>query len=136
MMQDVSLVASLSRLVVVALLMAAVLMVLRRTTKRGRGVPKRGPKRTIELLDRQSLGKTQSIAVLRVYDSTLVVGVTDQRIELLTMVAEPDAEREFGDDDDLIDLAEVEFARASVRSSDGRDAGEQFFERLRRRSAR
>ena len=136
MMQDVSLVASLSRLVVVALLMAAVLLLLRRTTKRGRGAPKRGPKRTIELVDRQSLGKTQSIAVLRVYDSTLVVGVTDQRIELLTMVEEPDAELAARDDDDLIDLAEVELALASVRSSDSHDEGDQFFERLRRRSAR
>lgn len=138
MMQDVSLVASLSRLVVVALLMAAVLLVLRRTTSRGRAsAPKRGPKRTIELVDRQSLGKTQSVAVLRVNDSMLVVGVTEQRVELLTVLDQPAADHEVDFDEEMIDLAEVELVRASARGAHlYTDGGEQFFERLRRRSAR
>jgi flagellar biogenesis protein FliO len=137
-MQDVSLVASLSRLVVVALLMAAVL-VLRRTTSRGRaGAPKRGPKRAIELVDRQSLGKTQSVAVLRVNDCTLVVGVTDQRVELLTLLDTPESDALVEDDGEMIDLAQVEMARASVQGAYASfdDDGDQFFERLRRRSAR
>jgi flagellar biogenesis protein FliO len=139
MMKDVSLVASLSRLVVVALLMAGVLLLLRKTTKRGGATPKRGPKRAIELVDRQSLGKTQSIAVLRVHGCTLVVGVTEQRVEMLTLLEHPAPELDLDDDgNEMIDLAEIELARSSASgtSLSTDDGVDQFFERLRRRSAR
>ena len=126
MMQDVSLAAAFGRLLVVALLMAAVLLVLRRTSKRGRPMSRKGDARAIELVDRQSLGKTQSVAVLRVHDFTLVVGVTEQRVELLSMLdTMPAADRAAEADVDLFDLAGVD-----------RDDDEQFFERLRQRSAR
>ena len=126
MMQDVSLAAAFGRLLVVALLMAAVLLVLRRTSKRGRPMSRKGEVRAIELIDRQSLGKTQSVAVLRVHDFTLVVGVTEQRVELLSML-DPLPAADFGAavDADVFDLADVD-----------RDDDEQFFERLRQRSAR
>jgi len=126
MMQDVSLAAAFGRLLVVALLMAAVLLVLRRTSRRGRPMSRKGDARAIELVDRQSLGKTQSVAVLRVHDFTLVVGVTEQRVELLSMLdMMPAADRAAEADVDLFDLAGVD-----------RDDDEQFFERLRQRSAR
>ncbi len=126
MMQDVSLAAAFGRLLVVALLMAAVLLVLRRTSKRGRPMSRKGDARAIELVDRQSLGKTQSVAVLRVHDFTLVVGVTEQRVELLSMLdTMPAADGAAEADVDLFDLAGVD-----------RDDDEQFFERLRQRSAR
>jgi len=125
MMQDVSLAAAFGRLAVVAVLMVAVLLILRRTSKRGRSTSKRGQARAIELVDRQPLGKTQSVAVLRVHDYTLVVGVTEQRVELLGML-EPPADQFVPVDDDVLDLARFE------RDDDG----DRFFERLRDRSAR
>lgn len=134
MMEDVSLAAAFGRLLVVAVLMAAVLLVLRRTTKRGSTSPrKRGGTsgRAIELVDRQALGKTQSVAVLRVHDTTLVVGVTDQRIELLATLDPAYEDASIGDldldgDDDFVDLTGYEL----------RDDDEEFFAKLRRRSAR
>lgn len=124
MMQDVSLAAAFGRLAIVAVLMAAVLLVLRRTTKRGRVSTKRAGSRSIELIDRQPLGKTQSVAVLRVQDYTIVVGVTEQRIELLATL---DAPIDAPDDGDLLDLTGFD-----VRD----DGDDEFFERLSRRSAR
>jgi flagellar biosynthetic protein FliO len=126
MMQDVSLAAAFGRLLIVALLMAGVLYLLRRTSARGRRVTKRGPQRAIELLDRQSLGKAQSVAVLRVHGCTLVVGVTDHRVELLTVFDPPEDQVESRTEEIDIDLARLDMDR------DGAD----FFERLRSRSAR
>lgn len=126
MMQDVSLAAAFGRLAIVAVLMAAVLLVLRRTTKRGRTTVKRGAKRAIELVDRQPLGKTQSVAVVRVHDYTLVIGVTEHRVELLSLLEPPLDAYSAADDGDVLDLARFENA----------DDGDDFFERLRERSAR
>jgi flagellar biosynthetic protein FliO len=126
MMQDVSLAAAFGRLAIVAVLMAAVLLVLRRTTKRGRASNKRAGTRSIELIDRQPLGKTQSVAVLRVQDYTIVVGVTEQHVELLATLDAPIDDAR--DDGDLLDLTGFD-----VRDDDGDD---DFFERLSRRSAR
>lgn len=134
MMQDVSLAAAFGRLLVVAVLMAAVLLVLRRTAKRGTASPrKRGTSsaRAIELVDRQALGKTQSVAVLRVHDTTLVVGVTEQRIDLLATLdpAFEDVSLDDADldrDEELLDLTGYQL----------RDDDEEFFTKLRRRSAR
>jgi flagellar biogenesis protein FliO len=128
MMQDVSLVAAFSRLAVVAVLMVVVLLVLRRTTDKRRSVSKRDSSRAIQLIDRQPLGKTQSVAVLRVHDYTLVVGVTDQRVELLGLLDPPMDHFEPADHDDrVLDLSHIE------RDDDD---GERFFERLRERSVR
>ena len=132
MMQDVSLAAAFGRLLVVAVLMAVVLLVLRRISKRGRNTVKRGSKRAIELVDRQPLGKTQSVAVLRVHDYTLVVGVTEQRVELLGMLESPRDEFVAASDDQRIDLTRYESARHDYALDDG----DHFFERLRERSAR
>ena len=126
MMQDVSLAAAFGRLAIVAVLMAAVLLVLRRTTKRGRTTVKRGAKRAIELVDRQPLGKTQSVAVVRVHDYTLVIGVTEHRVELLSLLEPPLDAYSAADDGDVLDLARFE----------NTDDGDDFFERLRERSAR
>jgi flagellar biogenesis protein FliO len=128
MMQDVSLVAAFSRLAVVAVLMVVVLLILRRTTDKRRNVSKRNSSRAIELVDRQPLGKTQSVAVLRVHDYTLVVGVTEQRVELLGLLEPPvDHFEPAGHDDEILDLSLIE------RDDDD---GERFFERLRQRSVR
>ncbi len=126
MMQDVSLAAAFGRLAIVAVLMAAVLLVLRRTTKRGRNTVKRGTKRAIELVDRQPLGKTQSVAVVRVHDYTLVIGVTEHRVELLSLLEPPLDAYSAAHDGEVLDLAHFENA----------DDGDDFFERLRERSAR
>jgi flagellar biogenesis protein FliO len=137
MMQDISLAASFGRLAVVAALMAAVWFLLRRVTRKGGSNVARAKKeRVLELVDRQVLGKSQSVAVFSLQqDYTLVVGVTEQRVELLTIlepgdrtpaVAERDRPAVDNADDDIIDLARIELDADT----------ERFLNRLRNRSAR
>jgi flagellar protein FliO/FliZ len=55
----------------------------------GRRIPKRRRPRKrnrLEVLARQSLGKNASVAVVRVGDRTLIVGVTDMNVQLLSEV--------------------------------------------------
>lgn len=134
MMQDVSLAAAFGRLLIVAVLMAAVLLVLRRTAKgkTSARAKRHGGSRAIEIVDRQALGKTQSVAVLRVHDTTLVVGVTEQRIDLLATLdpAYEDAGYDDRADDDLDD------ALIDLTGYELRDDDDEFFAKLRRRSAR
>lgn len=47
------------------------------------------PTRVLEVLARQPLGKSAGVAVLRVGDRTVLLGVTDQRVELLGEVTLP-----------------------------------------------
>lgn len=138
MMQDVSLAASFGRLAVVAALMVAVFLVLRRLGRKGTKKLNRTKKeRALELVDRQALGKAQSVAVFTLQgEYTLVVGVTEHRVELLTMLepgergpvesARAETGIEHTDDDDIIDLARIELDADT----------ERFLNRLRNRSAR
>lgn len=48
----------------------------------GRRVPRRRPR--LEVIARQQLGKTASVAVVRVADRTLLLGVTDSAVQLLS----------------------------------------------------
>jgi flagellar biogenesis protein FliO len=141
MMQDVSLAASFGRLGVVAALMVAVFFLLRRVSGKGRSKTTRAAERPLELIDRQALGKSQSVAVFKLHDYTLVVGVTEQRVELLSLIdpaegetrmipAEPSTHAAHAADheiaDDVLDLARIELD----------DETERFLDRLRSRSAR
>ena len=136
MMQDISLAASFGRLAVVTALMVAVWFLLRRVTRKNGSKAARAKKeRVLELVDRQVLGKSQSVAVFSLQqDYTLVVGVTDQRVELLTLIepgdrspAETDRDLPAIDTaDDIIDLARIELDADT----------ERFLNRLRTRSAR
>ncbi len=138
MMQDISLAAAFGRLAIVAVLMAAVLLVLRRTTKRGRVTSKRSNARAIELIDRQNLGKAQSVAVIRVQDHTLVLGVTEQRVELIATLPPVDdlADPAFDDDDRYDDRSYADEELLDLRGFEIRDDGDDFFQRLTRRSGR
>ena len=144
MMQDVSLAASFGRLGVVVALMVAVFFVLRRIG------PKAGPRtakakaRVLELVDRQALGKGQSVAVFKLHEYTLVVGVTEQRVELLSLldpvegvhgsdtfdapapVSVRGVETTDEETDEVLDLARIELDAET----------ERFLNRLRTRSAR
>jgi flagellar biogenesis protein FliO len=135
-MQDISLAASFGRLAVVAALMAALWFLLRRVSREsGSKVARARKERALELVDRQVLGKSQSVAVFSLQQEyTLVVGVTEQRVELLTIL-EPsdrrpaDAWRDLSGADaatDIIDLARIELDADT----------ERFLDRLRNRSAR
>lgn len=140
-MQDVSLAAAFGRLAIVAVLMAAVLLVLRRTTTRGRVPSKRSNGRAIELIDRQNLGKAQSVAVIRVQDHTLVLGVTEQRVELIATLPPVDdlADPAFDDrydDRSYGDGAYEDAELLDLRGLEVRDDGDDFFRRLTRRSGR
>jgi flagellar protein FliO/FliZ len=73
----VELLRVLGSLAVVLLLMWAAARVLRRTTT-GRATG------SLEVLARQPLSRTASLAVVRVGDRALVVGIADQRVSLLT----------------------------------------------------
>jgi flagellar biogenesis protein FliO len=138
MMQDVSLAASFGRLGVVAALMVAVFFLLRRVSGKGGAKATRSTARPLELIDRQALGKSQSVAVFKLHDYTLVVGVTEQRVELLSLIDPNDGEPHVADvepagltldratTDEVIDLARIELD----------DDTERFLDRLRSRSAR
>jgi flagellar protein FliO/FliZ len=64
--------------------------------KRGRRVADESTR--LELLSRQPLGKTAAVAVVRVGERTLLLGVTDSEIRLLSELGEP-AENEILPDD-------------------------------------
>lgn len=110
-MADVSLVQALLRVVLVFALLAVTLHVVGRMTGRrpGRGgvVLRRGSmreRRAVEVIDRQSLGRTASLALVRIGDRHVALGVTDQRVSLLAEVPH-------------LDSADRPSATASFRSS-------------------
>ena len=85
-MEDISVVALLSRLalsmaVVLSLLFVAARFVRRRGLSSGRagGVTSR-----IEVLARQGLGRTSSVQLVRVGGKTLVLGVTESSVSVLS----------------------------------------------------
>lgn len=120
-MGDPSLLSALVRVAIVMALLFGTLRVIGRITGRrapggGRGVVRRnlggggGDRRMVEVLDRQSLGKTTSIALVRIGDRRVALGVTDQRVDvLLQLDPEPPALEALDDADvgeviDVIDL--------------------------------
>lgn len=97
-MGDASLLQALLRVVLVFALLAATLHVVGRITgrrpARGGLVLRRGSvreRRTVEVIDRQSLGRTASLALVRIGDRHVALGVTDQRVSLLAEVPHLDA---------------------------------------------
>ncbi|HVM41057.1 MAG TPA: flagellar biosynthetic protein FliO [Acidimicrobiia bacterium] len=86
-MEDVSLLSLFGRLVislaVVLVLMALLAKVMRKRMVPGTGRRKR-PGQLIEVVARQQLGRNASIALVRVGASELLVGVTDQQVNLIT----------------------------------------------------
>jgi flagellar protein FliO/FliZ len=120
-MGDPSLFSALVRVAIVMALLFGTLRVIGRITGRrapggGRGVVRRnlgggaGTRRLVEVLDRQNLGKTTSIALVRIGDRRVALGVTDQRIDvLLQLDPEPEAleapdDADHGEVIDVIDL--------------------------------
>lgn len=86
-MEDVSVLSLLGRLIFslafVLILMAVAARILRNRTMPGVGRP--GSRRDVlRILARQPLSRSASVAIVQAGDRALVVGVTDQRIELLT----------------------------------------------------
>jgi flagellar protein FliO/FliZ len=84
--EDVSLVALLSRLalslaVVFGLMFVAARLLRRRGLASGRAGAVSG---RIEVLARQGLGRTSSVQLVRVGGKTLVLGVTDSAVSVLT----------------------------------------------------
>lgn len=84
-MEDVSVVALLGRLAVslgvVFALMALAGKVLRR---RGLGTKGTGATSRIEVLARQGLGRTASVQLVRIGGKTLVLGVTETQVSVLS----------------------------------------------------
>jgi flagellar protein FliO/FliZ len=125
-MGDPSLLSALVRVAIVMALLFGTLRVIGRITGRrapggGRGVVRRnlgggaGGRRLVEVLDRQNLGKTTSIALVRIGDRRVALGVTDQRVDvLLQLDPEPEAlavpdELDDGEVIDVIDLTGSSF---------------------------
>jgi flagellar protein FliO/FliZ len=91
---DPSLVAALVRVVIVFGLLFAVLRVIGRVTgrtPRGRSKVGRGHRggRVVEILDRQSVGREATIAVVRIDGRRLAIGITEHQVQVLTEL-EPD----------------------------------------------
>ncbi len=105
-MEDISVVALLSRLalsmaVVLSLLFVAARVVRRRGLSSGRAGAVTG---RIEVLARQGLGRASSVQLVRVGGKTLVLGVTESSVSVLTEA------------DPL--LLEAELALAAVETAD------------------
>lgn len=86
-MEDVSVLSLLGRLVFslafVLVLMAVAARVLRNRTTPGLGRP--GARRDVlHVVARQPLTRTASVAIVKAGDRALVIGVTDQRVEVLS----------------------------------------------------
>ena len=102
-MSNASLGVSLARVVIVLGLLWGVMRVIRRVSGRSRGGgATRNSRRTctIELLNRRAVGRTASVAAVRVGAKMYVLGITDQRIEKLDECDAPefDLDIEFGSD--------------------------------------
>jgi flagellar biogenesis protein FliO len=83
---NASLGVALARVVIVLGLLWVVMRVIRRVSGRSRaGGATRSARRTctIELLNRRAVGRSASVAAVRVGTKMYVLGITDQRIEKL-----------------------------------------------------
>src|SRR3954447_21875070 len=63
--------------------LAAVLGVMWVIARRMRGSTKKRGTRLLEVLDRQQLSRNATVAVIRIGDQALVVGVTDNQVNVL-----------------------------------------------------
>jgi flagellar biogenesis protein FliO len=94
-MSDPSLTTTLVRVVIVFVLLIATMRVMARLTGRGRGRSsargragharsrRRHATRPIEILDRQALNRSATIAIVDVEGRRLALGITDQNVRLL-----------------------------------------------------
>ena len=85
-------------------------------TKVGRRVARR--RAQLDVIARQPLGKSASVAVVRVGDRTMLIGVTDASVQLLSEV---DAAF-FSEEDTTSELAEVAAAAPVAASPVGANA--------------
>lgn len=116
-MGDPSLLSALVRVAIVMALLFGTLRVVGRLTGRsapgrGRGTGRRhlgggaGGRRLVEVLDRQSLGKTTSIALVRIGDRRVALGVTEQRVDVLLQL-DPEPEALDALDGEIIDVTDL-----------------------------
>ena len=83
-MEDVSIVSLLGRLAVsLAVVFGLMALAARALKKRGLGSSGSTPSSRIEVLARQALGRTSSVQLVRVAGRTLVLGVTEQQVQVL-----------------------------------------------------
>jgi flagellar biogenesis protein FliO len=141
---NASLGVALARVVIVLGLLWIVLRVIRRASGRSRASATRSARRTctIELLNRRAIGRSASVAAVRVGTKMYVLGVTDQRIEKLDECDAPefdleiDLPTEFDDaDDTAVDSFEPVGASRGLTASRGRRRM-SFLDSLRERTVR
>ena len=83
-MDDPSIVSLLGRLVLsLAVVFGLMALAARALKKRGLGSSGTSPGSRIEVLARQAVGRTSSVQLVRVGGRTLVLGVTEQSVQLL-----------------------------------------------------
>ena len=83
-MEDVSIVSLLGRLVLsLAVVLGLMALAARALRKRGLGSRGSTPGCRIEVLARQAVGRTSSVQLVRVAGRTLVLGVSEQSVQVL-----------------------------------------------------
>ena len=83
-MDDPSIVSLLGRLVLsLAVVFGLMALAARALKKRGLGSSGTSPGSRIEVLARQAVGRTSSVQLVRVGGRTLVLGVTEQSVQVL-----------------------------------------------------
>jgi flagellar protein FliO/FliZ len=83
-MEDVSIISLFIRLVFSLGVVIGLMVIAGRMLRRRGVVPGRATARaSLEVVARQSIGRTASVAVVRVADRAFVVGVTEQSVQLL-----------------------------------------------------
>ena len=83
-MEDPSIVSLLGRLVLsLAVVFGLMALAARALKKRGLGSSGSSPTSRIEVLARQAVGRTASVQLVRVAGRTLVLGVTEQSVQVL-----------------------------------------------------
>jgi flagellar protein FliO/FliZ len=63
--------------------LAAVLLLMWFVARRLRGSTRRGNAEVLDVLGRRQLSRTSSVAVVRVLDQALIIGITDTHVSLL-----------------------------------------------------
>jgi flagellar biogenesis protein FliO len=94
---NASLGVALARVAIVLGLLWIVMRIIRRVSGRSRGGGASRSARnicTIELLNRRAIGRTASVAAVRVGAKMYVLGITDQRIDKLDECDAPDLDLE------------------------------------------
>ncbi len=101
-MEGLDLLSSLIKLVAVFVLLALTLHALARYQRRqpaGRAAARRAPSALVEVVDQTRLGRSASLVAVRAGSRTLLLGLTEQRVELLSDLS-ADIEGTAGDHDD------------------------------------